>query len=44
MQKTEDIDGALKYIGKDLGNTDWILIDQDLINKFADNTFDMLTP
>ena len=28
------------YIGKDLGHSDWFLIDQDRINQFADVTVD----
>ena len=28
------------YLGKELGKSDWLLIDQDRINKFADPTLD----
>ena len=28
------------YLGKELGKSDWLLIDQDRINKFADATLD----
>ena len=28
------------YIGKDLGHSDWVTIDQDRVNKFADCTGD----
>ena len=28
------------YIGKDLGHSDWFLIDQDRVNRFADVTVD----
>jgi len=40
MQKMADKDSITNYIGEDLGNTEWILVDQELINNFADNTFD----
>ncbi|MFL2745477.1 MAG: MaoC family dehydratase, partial [Gammaproteobacteria bacterium] len=28
------------YIGKDMGTSDWLEIDQDRINQFADVTLD----
>ena len=28
------------YIGKDMGESDWLEIDQDRINQFADATLD----
>jgi len=40
MQKIVTKESIVDYIGEDLGTTDWILVDQDLINSFADNTFD----
>jgi acyl dehydratase len=33
----EDLD---KYVGKAVGNSDWLLIDQNRINQFADVTID----
>ena len=35
--KTTEIDSI---IGKEVGTSDWIIIDQDRINKFADATMD----
>ena len=35
--KTDDID---KVIGTEVGVSDWVIIDQDRINKFADATMD----
>ena len=29
------------YIGKDMGESDWLEIDQDRINQFADATLDL---
>jgi len=40
MQKLVDLKSINDYVGEDLGSTDWILIDQSLINSFAENTFD----
>ena len=28
------------YIGKDMGESDWLVVDQDRINQFADATLD----
>ena len=28
------------YIGKDMGESDWLVVDQDRINQFADSTLD----
>ena len=35
--KTDDID---KVIGTEVGVSDWVIIDQDRIDKFADATMD----
>lgn len=38
--KTVSFDELPKLAGQDMGTSDWVLIDQDRINKFADATGD----
>jgi acyl dehydratase len=38
--KTGSFDELPKLAGQDMGTSDWVLIDQDRINKFADATGD----
>ena len=38
--KTASFDELPKLAGQDMGTSDWVLIDQDRINKFADATGD----
>ena len=40
MSKTVSADQIKNYVGQEVGVTDWIEIDQDRINKFADATGD----
>jgi len=40
MSKTVSKEELKDYIGKETGVSDWFLIDQDRINKFADVTMD----
>lgn len=40
MSNVVSVDQLSNYIGKEVGVTDWIEIDQDRINKFADATGD----
>ncbi len=40
MSKTVSKEELKDYIGKETGVSDWFLIDQDRINKFADVTLD----
>ncbi|MCW9034417.1 MAG: MaoC family dehydratase [Rhodospirillales bacterium] len=35
-----NIDELKAYVGKDLGTSDWVLVDQEMIDKFADATGD----
>src|SRR5208282_6922313 len=38
--KTVSFDELPKLAGQDMGTSDWVLIDQDRVNKFADATGD----
>lgn len=40
MLKVETPQDLLNYVGQELGVSDWILIDQDRINRFAEATND----
>lgn len=40
MSNVVSVDQLGKYIGQEVGLTDWLTIDQDRINKFADATGD----
>jgi acyl dehydratase len=40
MMKTVAFDDLAKLAGQEMGVSDWVLIDQDRINKFADATGD----
>lgn len=40
MSNIVSVDQLDEYIGKEVGVTDWLTIDQDRINKFADATGD----
>ncbi len=37
---TVSIDEMMTMIGKDLGASEWVIVDQEMINKFADATGD----
>jgi len=37
---TVSIDEIMTMIGKDLGASEWVIVDQEMINKFADATGD----
>jgi len=38
--KTLSFEELPKHVGEDMGTSDWVLIDQDRVNKFADATGD----
>jgi acyl dehydratase len=40
MKLVVPVEDLNDYIGKDIGHSDWFLIDQDRINKFAEVTID----
>jgi acyl dehydratase len=40
MLTLETIDDMKGYVGKDLGHSEWLVVDQDRINKFAEATGD----
>ena len=40
MRTVVPVDKLQDYVGKELGHSDWFLIDQDRINLFADATVD----
>ncbi|MDA5193846.1 MaoC family dehydratase [Alphaproteobacteria bacterium LMG 31809] len=40
MLKTIPKDQLTDYVGKELGISDWFLVDQDRVNRFADVTLD----
>jgi len=35
-----DISNLSQFVGKELGSTEWVTIDQQRIDRFADNTLD----
>lgn len=40
MRESETINDYAAQVGKEIGVSDWVLVDQDRINKFADATGD----
>lgn len=40
MIEVNSYDEFASYLGKELGTSDWVLVDQDRINRFADATMD----
>ncbi|MGI4814527.1 MAG: MaoC family dehydratase [Janthinobacterium lividum] len=40
MLEVNTLHDLANYVGKSLGHGDWVLVDQDLINRFADVTGD----
>jgi len=40
MLKVVPVDQLADYVGRDLGESDWFIVDQDRINAFADATND----